>query len=111
MLPGRGAQHPDQMISLMLSQKRLNVVIKHFTGSSDSPGTLAAFVQPKTSGPSTAPVKGIYLSVENSIDGEKVDGVVDLSADDAKRKTQECKCFSERHPCLPLPGHISHSSS
>lgn len=68
------------------------MVIKHFTGSSGKPGTLAAFVQPKTPG---APIKGIYLSVDNSMDGEKIDGLVNFSLDEAKRKKQECK--SVRH--------------
>ncbi len=51
-------------------------------------GKLAVFVQPKGS---QAEIQGVYLTIENFIDGREVTGDVEFSVDEETRKSQTCK--------------------
>ena len=70
------------------------------TGGAASDPKLAIFAHRK--GDEKGEVKAFYLTVDNMLDGEEVDGHMTFSVDEETRKEQDC--------ALPFPSYLSRSS-
>ncbi|ORX36075.1 mitochondrial protein Pet127-domain-containing protein [Kockovaella imperatae] len=81
----------DEVVGCFPGHDKLSVTIKHFPGTMEkSAGTLAAFVQPRglEEDGADVPIRAVLLSVDNFIDGEKVEGGFELNFDENSRKDQ-----------------------